>query len=148
MFVLQRRDDWITTSMMAVTGNRHIMKQSCDSCFTVVMVYCRPLPYNEYADIKGRNRMAGNSASYPCRISFKFWLNFSLILLGTSKHTGEKIVKFELFLLTFNVHGSVHRKNIPIHIQQDATLHSLLYLETALHVSGGTPTHHQERIQL
>jgi hypothetical protein len=48
----------------------------------------------------------------------------------------------------FNVHGSVHRKNIPIYIQQDATLHSLLYLETALHVSGGTSTHHQERMQL
>jgi len=48
----------------------------------------------------------------------------------------------------FNVYGSVHRKNIPISIQQDATLHSLLYLETALHVSGGTSTHHQERIQL
>ena len=29
----------------------------------------------------------------------------------------------------FNVHGFVHRKNIPIYIQQDATLHSLLYLE-------------------
>jgi len=27
-------------------------------------------------------------------------------------------------------------------------LHSLFYLETALHVSGGTITHHQERIQL
>jgi hypothetical protein len=27
-------------------------------------------------------------------------------------------------------------------------LHSLFYLETALHVSGGTTTHHQERIQL
>jgi hypothetical protein len=27
-------------------------------------------------------------------------------------------------------------------------LHSLLYLETTLHVSGGTSTHHQERIQL
>jgi hypothetical protein len=27
-------------------------------------------------------------------------------------------------------------------------LHSLFYLETALHVSGGTSTHHQERIQL
>jgi hypothetical protein len=25
----------------------------------------------------------------------------------------------------FNIHGSVHRKNILIHIQQDATLHSL-----------------------
>ena len=36
---------------------------------------------------------------------------------------------------------------IPIYIQQDATLHSL-YLETALRVSGGTTTHHQERIQL
>ena len=39
-------------------------------------------------------------------------------------------------------------KLIPIYIQQDATLHSVLYLETALHVSGGTSTHHQERIQL
>jgi len=37
---------------------------------------------------------------------------------------------------------------IPIYIQQDATLHSLFYLETALHVSGGTITHHQERKQL
>jgi hypothetical protein len=42
----------------------------------------------------------------------------------------------------FNVHGSVHRKNILIYvyIQQNATLHSLFYLETALHVSGGGPT--------
>jgi hypothetical protein len=47
----------------------------------------------------------------------------------------------------FNVHGSVRRKNIPIYIQQDATLHSLSYLETALHVSGSTSTHHQEHIQ-
>jgi len=38
--------------------------------------------------------------------------------------------------------------NIPIYIQQDATLHSLFYLETAPHVSGGTTTHHQERKQL
>jgi len=42
----------------------------------------------------------------------------------------------------------VHRKYIPIYIQQDETLHSLLYLETALQVSGGTSTHHQDRIQL
>jgi hypothetical protein len=48
----------------------------------------------------------------------------------------------------FNVRGSVHRKNILMYIQQDATLHSLFYLETALHVSGGTTTHHQERKQL
>jgi hypothetical protein len=48
----------------------------------------------------------------------------------------------------FNVYGSVYLKNIPIYIQQDAALHSLFYLETALHVSGGTFTHHQERKQL
>jgi len=48
----------------------------------------------------------------------------------------------------FNVHGSVHLNNILIYIQQDATLHSLFYLKTALHVSGGTTTYHQERKQL
>jgi hypothetical protein len=37
----------------------------------------------------------------------------------------------------------VHRK----YIQQDVTPHSL-YLETALHVSVGTSTHHQEHIKL
>jgi hypothetical protein len=37
---------------------------------------------------------------------------------------------------------------ILIYIQQNATLHSLFYLKTALHVSGGIITHHQERKQL
>jgi hypothetical protein len=40
------------------------------------------------------------------------------------------------------------RKYSLIYIQQDATLHRLFYLETALGVSAGTCTHHQERIQL
>jgi len=35
-----------------------------------------------------------------------------------------------------------------MYVQQDARLHSLFYLETALRVSGGTTTHHQERKQL
>jgi len=35
-----------------------------------------------------------------------------------------------------------------MYIQQDATLHSLFYLETALHVSGGATTHHRARKQL
>jgi len=42
----------------------------------------------------------------------------------------------------------LHSLLILIYIQQDATLHSVFYLETALHVSGGTITHHQERKQL
>jgi len=35
-----------------------------------------------------------------------------------------------------------------MYIQQDEILHSLFILETSVHVSGGTSTHHQERIQL
>jgi len=48
----------------------------------------------------------------------------------------------------FNVYVSVHRNNILLYIQQDATLRSLFYLENSLHVSGGTITHHQKRKQL
>jgi hypothetical protein len=35
-----------------------------------------------------------------------------------------------------------------MYIQQDATLHSLFYLENVLHISGGTTTRYQERKQL
>jgi hypothetical protein len=42
----------------------------------------------------------------------------------------------------------VHHNNIPVYIQEDARLHNLFYLETALHVLGGNSTHHQERKQL
>ena len=56
--------------------------------------------------------------------------------VGSQRHSKKK------------VHGSVHRNNILMYIQQDATLHSLFYLETAVHVSGGTITHYQERKQL
>jgi len=42
------------------------------------------------------------------------------------------------------VPGNVNQ-SILIYIQQDAMLNSLFYLETALHVPGGTTTHHQER---
>ena len=53
-------------------------------------------------------------------------------------------------------HSAIHGRRIEpinanhflVYVQQDATLHSLFYLETALHVSGGTITHHQERKQL
>ena len=54
----------------------------------------------------------------------------------------------------FATEGVFHKNNdtllryYNIYIQQDATLHSLFYLETALHVSGGTTTQHQERKQL
>jgi hypothetical protein len=55
---------------------------------------------------------------------------------------------YEYTVPEFSIHGSMHHKNILVNIQQDATLHSLFYLEVALHVSGATTTHHQERKQL
>jgi len=67
------------------------------------------------------------------------------VLFPSSERMGHEACPIYSF---FNVHGSVHRKNILICIQQDATLHSLFYLEAALHVSGGTTTHHQERKQV
>jgi len=51
----------------------------------------------------------------------------------------------------FKFCGSVHRKYIPMYtrVTKMMQLYTVyLYLETALHVSGGTSTHHQERIQL
>jgi hypothetical protein len=41
-----------------------------------------------------------------------------------------------------------NKYSILIYIEQDATLHSLFYLETALRISDGTSTLHQERKQL
>jgi hypothetical protein len=74
-----------------------------------------------------------------------------IAIVWATEDTSTVIVTFSHLYkhyLVFTVHGSVHRTNIPICIQQNAMLHSLFYLETALHVSGGTSTHHQQRIQL
>jgi hypothetical protein len=49
-----------------------------------------------------------------------------------------------LIFLRGMCHGKTLSPNSVTCIQKDATLHSLFYLETALHVSGGTTTHHQE----
>jgi len=58
-----------------------------------------------------------------------------------------RVIIRELVINTLSSYTSMSM-HILICIQQDATLHSLFYLETALHVSGGTSTHHQERKQL
>jgi hypothetical protein len=73
-----------------------------------------------------------------------FWQkNFS-----TERKT--KVSVTAVYTSSGNVHETLSEFQyfILIDIQQDATLHSLFYLETALHVSGGTITNHQERIQL
>jgi len=68
--------------------------------------------------------------------------------MGSRKESRRNCLYSKTLNKKFNVHGSVHRKNIIIYIHQDTTLHSLFYLETARHVSGCTSIHHQERKQL
>jgi len=41
---------------------------------------------------------------------------------------------------------SVHRNIIPNYNQQDATFRDLFIVTDALHVSGGSSTHHQDHI--
>jgi hypothetical protein len=58
-----------------------------------------------------------------------------------------------IFVAKWNLLDYMFMRNLKtltlMYIPRDATLHSLFYLlETALHVSGGTSTHHQERKQL
>jgi hypothetical protein len=65
---------------------------------------------------------------------------------------GNKVIEYKTFVLIFsttfvcnvfhswkNYHKCIY---VLIYVQQDATLHSLFYLKTALHVSGGTSIHH------
>ena len=52
-----------------------------------------------------------------------WWYLAQLFLEWVMFHT--KLVEKIKTLISFNVHGSVHHKNILIYIQQDATLHSL-----------------------
>jgi len=97
-----------------------------------------------------------NNVSLDCyctHFAFKLWHRYFTTAQRnrTSEIPLKNVTKFcnefsNIFF--FYVHGSVHSKNIPICVQQDATLHSLFYLETALHVSGGITTHHQECKQL
>jgi hypothetical protein len=94
------------------------------------------------------------------RSSFTVTFNLALYALIVRKQKVSRVSYLHDDILTFarlssgtfstsnefNVHGSVHCKNILIYIQQDATLHSLFI--SALHVSGGTTTHQQKRKQL
>jgi len=82
-----------------------------------------------------------SEVKFPIHVLVRFTNCFSLGPFNQNLSTAHStnVIRPE-----FNVYVSVHRTNILIYIQQDATLHSLFYLETALHVSGGTTTHHQE----
>ena len=61
-------------------------------------------------------------------------------------HIHAVVCMYTYMQLQNSVHDTMF--TILIYIQQDATLHSLFYLETALHILGGTITHHQECKQL
>jgi hypothetical protein len=58
----------------------------------------------------------------------------SNLLFRNNKVTDIRAHEAKDYFQIFNVYGSVHRNNILIYIQQDATLHSLFYLKTALYI--------------
>jgi len=69
--------------------------------------------------------------------------------LNNLRHRVHLITRHRLkILMNLTFMGSCIVIIILIYIQQDTTLHSLFYLETALHVSGGTSTHLQDCKQL
>ena len=48
----------------------------------------------------------------------------------------------------FYVHGSKHCESMSVIVQQDVTIYRfIIFLQTALHVSGDTLIHHQEHTQ-
>jgi len=94
-------------------------------------------------------RILSTPCSFHLHILFIFFLCYLFLESrwdGVIKVSGKLCFRIRSFNVRMHTHTSIHL--IPIYIQQDATLHSLFYLETALHISGGTTTHQQERKQL
>ena len=108
----------------------------------------------------------------PCPVFASFTLAFALQLRKKHGKTSVRLKKpqsqYSVHIIKNthtlqNLHKHTHYKN-PLthtythtHTHARARIHAsnkiqrytvYLYLETALHVSGGTSTHHQERIQL
>jgi hypothetical protein len=71
-------------------------------------------------------------------------MSFRLLIRVLSLRDGRRIESSSTLCVLFYKQVS----HILIYIKQYATSHSLFYLETPLHVSGGTTTHHQEHKQL
>ena len=74
----------------------------------------------------------------PTELSLPASLNHTLITFNLSSDSKGNMIR------VLYVHGTVYRNSLSINVQQDATRRSLFYLQTALHVSGGFSTHHQE----
>ena len=113
-------------------------------------VYCHVFPHNSISIVCLSNR--------HCTRVRRSLLDFTALTTLISSTNHKIIPRSTPRTPTYSIpvrsktlhvpHPQKKRKCIPIYIQQDATLHSLFYLKTALHVSGGTSTHHQELIQL
>jgi hypothetical protein len=91
-----------------------------------------PQPSNRA--IEERNKSGSSILTLLMGFVYEKILHISYAFLYVLLLKKPKPIKCEIHILIYN--------------QQDATLHSLFYLQTALHVSGGTSTHHQKRTQL
>ena len=62
--------------------------------------------------------------------------------------TGTSVLTAQGTWSLFYVHGSVRCESLSIIVQRDAAIYSfIIFLQTALHVSGDALIHHQEHTQ-
>jgi hypothetical protein len=88
-----------------------------------------------------------NTKEGLCSIKLVSWLYKKSFEICTALRSSARRDSV-LFKMTTNFSEKTAVCIILRYIQRDATVYSLFYLETALHVSGGTSTHPQERKQL
>jgi hypothetical protein len=131
---------WFVSLKTAVVENMNVLGLNVSSVKFLMVLYTQDYSVSAHFSFLLFQRQGfGNWIS--CRLRVKVWG-------GGASTELDPTERCNILSVVFNVHGSVHLNNILIYIQQDATLHSLFYLETALHVSGCTIAHYQERKQL
>jgi hypothetical protein len=108
-----------------------LLKGYCENCYTycITNTYVRYIPYTT-SIIVSILTLTMQSVLNPLNAELNP-ICHSLILLGDLTFMGPCIVSIFQY-----ISNKIQRYTV------------YLYLETALHVSGGTSTHHQERIQL
>jgi len=98
----------------------------------------------EVVHLRARGEVQASHRTFLVPLEAVFLLQMEKI--NRTSYSNLSILRHCLFIgILGDIRRVVNRNNVPIYIQQDATLHSLFYLETVLHVSGGTITHYQER---
>ena len=101
--------------------------------------YCKVKSCSDFIDLSKYCGYFRNGDTFTAVVNFIVCINDDGVVMMNPLRRNYYLCTTKLHLFNvygFNVRWSVHRKNILIYVQQYATLHSLFYLETALHFFG------------